>query len=330
MADWSPLRSAKRRKPPPPGRHTLGTESSHFVSGAWHLLLAPGLTPRTQSLAPCGSTGSSRIRPSHFRGSSVTVLLRCLAPPDAPPSPAADRYPQCMRYAVTGAAGFIGSQLSETLIAAGDEVVGIDCFTDYYDPALKEENARGLDIRRLDLAEDELDFAGFDGVFHLAGQPGVRSFGDIFPIYLRRNVLASQRVFEAAARDHVKVVFASSSSVYGAADRYPTPEDAAPHPRLPTASRSSPASTLHTPTGASSGSTASSSATSTRSARASCPTWPSPGSCSRSPKARRSSSSATVASHGAGPTSQTSSPARSQRCAAAPGRTTWEERSRRR
>src|SRR5262247_1771348 len=114
-----------------------------------------------------------------------------------------------MRYAVTGAAGFIGSHLSEALGAAGHEVVGIDCFTDYYDRALKEENARDLDVRRLDLAEAELDFTGLDGVFHLAGQPGVRSFGDVFPLYLRRNVEASRRVFEAAARDEVRVVFAS-------------------------------------------------------------------------------------------------------------------------
>jgi nucleoside-diphosphate-sugar epimerase len=138
-----------------------------------------------------------------------------------------------MRYAVTGAAGFIGSHLSEALIARGDEVVGIDCFTDYYDVALKEENAHGREILRLDLAEDELDFAGLDGIFHLAGRPGVRSFGDVFPLYLRHNVLASQRVFEAAARDNVKVVFASSSSIYGAAERYPTQEDATPHPLSP-------------------------------------------------------------------------------------------------
>ena len=143
------------------------------------------------------------------------------------------QYSAEMRFAVSGAAGFIGSHLAESLVAAGHEVVGIDCFTDYYDPALKEENARGLDLLRLDLAEDELDFAGFDGVFHLAGQPGVRSFGDVFPIYLRRNVLASQRLFEAAARDGVKVVFASSSSVYGAAERYPTPEDTPPRPLSP-------------------------------------------------------------------------------------------------
>jgi nucleoside-diphosphate-sugar epimerase len=138
-----------------------------------------------------------------------------------------------MRYVVTGAAGFIGSHLAEALAAAGHEVVGIDCFSDYYDQALKEENASGLDVLRLDLAEDELDFAGFDGVFHLAAQPGVRSFGDVFPLYVRQNVLASQRVFEAAARDGARVVFSSSSSVYGESERYPTPEETAPEPISP-------------------------------------------------------------------------------------------------
>src|SRR5581483_7395351 len=121
----------------------------------------------------------------------------------------------------------------EALVAAGHDVVGLDCYTDYYDPAIKEENARELDVRRVDLAEDELDLAAFDGVFHLAGQPGVRSFGDAFPLYLRRNVLASQRLFEAAARDGVRVVFSSSSSVYGAAERFPTPEDTVPKPLSP-------------------------------------------------------------------------------------------------
>src|ERR1041384_598337 len=138
-----------------------------------------------------------------------------------------------MKYLVTGAAGFIGSHLAEGLQGRGQGGGGPGCSTDYYDPALKEETARGLDVRRVDLAEGELDFAGCDGVFHLAGQPGVRSFGDVFPLYLRRNVLASQRVFEAAVRDGVKVVFASSSSIYGAAERYPTPEDTPPHPLSP-------------------------------------------------------------------------------------------------
>jgi nucleoside-diphosphate-sugar epimerase len=138
-----------------------------------------------------------------------------------------------MRYIVTGAAGFIGSHLAKALIDAGHEVVGIDSFTDYYDPALKTENAAGLDVQPLDLAHDELELSGHDGVFHLAGQPGVRSFGDVFRLYVERNVLASQRVFEAAVRDRVRVVFASSSSVYGDAERYPTPEEAEPAPISP-------------------------------------------------------------------------------------------------
>src|SRR5207237_2257034 len=74
---------------------------------------------------------------------------------------------------------------------------------------------------------------GFDGVFHLAGQPGVRSFGTVFEDYVRRNLLATQRVFESAARSGVRVVFASSSSVYGEAERYPTSEDARPSPISP-------------------------------------------------------------------------------------------------
>jgi UDP-glucuronate 4-epimerase len=138
-----------------------------------------------------------------------------------------------VRYVVTGAAGFIGSHLAEALRTRGDDLVAVDCFTDYYDQSEKEENARGLDVLRLDLAEDDLDLAGVDGVFHLAGQPGVRSFGETFPLYLRRNVLATQRVFQSAADAGVRVAFASSSSIYGEAERYPTPEDTTPHPVSP-------------------------------------------------------------------------------------------------
>jgi nucleoside-diphosphate-sugar epimerase len=138
-----------------------------------------------------------------------------------------------MRYAVTGAAGFIGSHLAEALVASGHEVIGYDSFTDYYDPALKEENARGLDVRHVDLGQAPLDFAGLDAVFHLAGQPGARSFGHVFPDYLWRNLLATQRVFEAAVEAEIPVVWASSSSVYGDAETYPTAEDVEPRPNNP-------------------------------------------------------------------------------------------------
>jgi UDP-glucuronate 4-epimerase len=141
-----------------------------------------------------------------------------------------------MRTLVTGAAGFIGSHLTSALRSRGHEVVGLDAFTDYYDPARKRENAEGLDVFDADLEEADLDglLDGVDGVFHLAGQPGVRSsFGADFDMYVRRNVLVTSRVFEAAARHGIRVVFASSSSVYGDAEAYPTPEEAVPRPISP-------------------------------------------------------------------------------------------------
>lgn len=138
-----------------------------------------------------------------------------------------------MRYVVTGAAGFIGSHLLRTLLDRGHDATGWDSFTVYYDPVLKEENARSLPVERIDLAEDRLDLDGVDGVFHLAGQPGVRSFGSVFPVYVRQNVLASQRLFEAAVEARVRTVLASSSSIYGDAASYPTPEDTAPRPLSP-------------------------------------------------------------------------------------------------
>ena len=138
-----------------------------------------------------------------------------------------------MRYLVTGAAGFIGSQLLRTLLERGHDATGWDAFTDYYDPALKEENARDLPVMRVDLAEDPLSLDGLDGVFHLAGQPGVASFGGVFPVYVRQNLLASQRLFEAAAAAGVRTVFASSSSIYGDAEAYPTSEQTRPRPISP-------------------------------------------------------------------------------------------------
>ena len=141
-----------------------------------------------------------------------------------------------MRYVVTGAAGFIGSHLAETLLEQGHDVLGVDSYTEYYDRARKERNAAALDVLEADLADTPLEpvVDGADGIFHLAGQPGVRaSWGAGFELYLRRNVLATQRLFEAAAAAGVRVVFASSSSVYGDAERYPTPEDAEPRPNSP-------------------------------------------------------------------------------------------------
>jgi nucleoside-diphosphate-sugar epimerase len=139
-------------------------------------------------------------------------------------------------YAVTGAAGFIGSHLVETLRAAGHDVVAVDAFTDHYDPALKEQNATGLDVVRLDLSEDPLDdlVRNVDGIFHLAAKPSVRSgWGTDFQDYVRDNITASQRLFDAAAAAGVRVVWASSSSVYGEAESYPTSEDAVPAPISP-------------------------------------------------------------------------------------------------
>ena len=141
-----------------------------------------------------------------------------------------------MRYVVTGAAGFIGSHLADALVERGHEVVGVDSYTEYYDRSRKERNAAGLDVLEADLTDAPLEpvVQGADGVFHLAGQPGVRaSWGAGFEPYLRRNVLATQRLFEAAAAADVRVVFASSSSVYGDAERYPTGEDVAPQPISP-------------------------------------------------------------------------------------------------
>ena len=146
------------------------------------------------------------------------------------------------RYLVTGCAGFIGSHLSEALVAAGDEVVGIDSFTSYYPRRVKEANLAELrDSSRFTLVKADLTGAplprvldGIDAVFHLAAQPGVRqSWGRDFSVHLQRNLLASQRVFEAAAQAGLRVVFASSSSVYGEVEAYPTREDSTVRPISP-------------------------------------------------------------------------------------------------
>jgi nucleoside-diphosphate-sugar epimerase len=149
-----------------------------------------------------------------------------------------------MRALVTGVAGFVGSHVAEALVARGDTVVGIDCFTPYYDRAAKTANLAGLvagdrfelvdaDLRDLDLAAC---VDGVDAVFHQAAQPGVRlSWSGGFTDYVGHNVVATQRLLEAvkAARPQARVVYASSSSVYGNQPRYPTKEGDLPRPYSP-------------------------------------------------------------------------------------------------
>jgi nucleoside-diphosphate-sugar epimerase len=145
---------------------------------------------------------------------------------------------------VTGAAGFIGSHLCERLLGDGDEVRAVDAFIDHYPRALKEANvAPLLDDERFafieaDLADVSLASLvdGADVVYHLAGQPGVRSsWGSDFVTYARHNVLVTQRLLEACreAQSPRKLVFASSSSVYGDAESYPTSELVRPQPISP-------------------------------------------------------------------------------------------------
>jgi nucleoside-diphosphate-sugar epimerase len=148
-----------------------------------------------------------------------------------------------MRILVTGAAGFIGSHLCDALLDAGHRVVGLDCFTDYYDRALKEANLvgamgrPGFTLVEADLLEVNLVglLREVDGVYHLAGQPGVRcSWGRNFELYVRNNVLATQRLLEAALQVGGRpVVYASSSSVYGNQPTMPLHEEMAPAPISP-------------------------------------------------------------------------------------------------
>jgi UDP-glucose 4-epimerase len=144
---------------------------------------------------------------------------------------------------ITGCAGFLGSHLCEALLSRGHEVVGLDCFSDYYPRELKQANlliplsSSRFRLIEADLASDPLEHLvhGVDVVFHLAGQPGVRpSFGEDFATYLHHNVHGTQRLLEAVAeRDLRAFVYASSSSVYGDQDIYPVREDAPMRPKSP-------------------------------------------------------------------------------------------------
>jgi nucleoside-diphosphate-sugar epimerase len=148
-----------------------------------------------------------------------------------------------MKALITGTAGFIGSTLATTLLDRGDEVVGIDCFTDYYAREIKEGNIadlrtrpgfRFVEARLQDVDLDSL-LDGVTHVFHLAAQAGVRgSWGEQFLTYTSNNVDATQRLLEAVKGLNIeRLVYASSSSVYGDVATIPMQETAYLQPVSP-------------------------------------------------------------------------------------------------
>ena len=145
---------------------------------------------------------------------------------------------------VTGAAGFVGSHLCERLLQAGHQVIGLDAFTDYYPRVVKEANLATLrtrpDFRFLEVELARADLAPVvaeaDFIFHQAGQPGVRaSWGKDFDVYVEYNIRATQRLLEAARGSTrlQRLVFASSSSVYGDARDLPLREESPTRPYSP-------------------------------------------------------------------------------------------------
>ena len=148
-----------------------------------------------------------------------------------------------MNALVTGVAGFIGSTLAERLIKDGADVVGIDCFTDYYPRAIKERNLSGLvGQQRFRFVESSIQATDLHGlladrtnVFHLAAQAGVRkSWGRDFSVYTVNNIEATQVLLEACTKHQLeRFMYASSSSVYGDNVALPMREDALPQPVSP-------------------------------------------------------------------------------------------------
>jgi UDP-glucuronate 4-epimerase len=148
-----------------------------------------------------------------------------------------------MRVLVTGAAGFIGSALCHALLDRGDEVVGIDNLNDYYDVRLKLARLdrlrprKGFVFQKLDIVErkpvaDLFATAKFDAVMHLAAQAGVRYSIENPSAYTDANIVGFLHILEGCRRSRIgHLVFASSSSVYGANTRLPFSEhDNVDHP----------------------------------------------------------------------------------------------------
>ncbi len=148
-----------------------------------------------------------------------------------------------MRFLVTGAAGFIGSQMAERLLALGHTVRGIDCFTDYYARRLKEDNlSQARQHQAFEFWEQDIMAVdpvrlldGVEVIIHLAAQAGVRrSWGANFQIYTHNNVLTTQRLLETMKEvGGQRMVYASSSSVYGDGAELPARETAACWPVSP-------------------------------------------------------------------------------------------------
>lgn len=148
-----------------------------------------------------------------------------------------------MKCIITGVAGFIGSHLAQKLVAEGHEVIGIDCFTDYYARPIKEENLKELkgkpqfhllekDLVNIDLKRE---IPKVDWIFHHAAQAGVRkSWGKYFEQYTRSNILATQVLLEYCREIEInKFIYASSSSIYGESKDLPLTEGSLPQPISP-------------------------------------------------------------------------------------------------
>lgn len=150
-----------------------------------------------------------------------------------------------VRILVTGAAGFIGSSLSEALVMAGHEVVGLDGFLPNYSEQAKRRNLKwlmqqtsfSLVVGDLGLLASKEALVDFDAICHLAGLPGVRTswVDGQFAAYLNANVLATQAILASALDAGIpRVVYASSSSVYGGASgNQLLDETMAPRPTSP-------------------------------------------------------------------------------------------------
>jgi UDP-glucose 4-epimerase len=149
-----------------------------------------------------------------------------------------------MKSLVTGVAGFLGSYLAERLLKEGSYVIGIDSFSPYYKRSIKEANLKNLKKSKnfsfLEVSVEEfpstpLAAEDIDYIFHFAAQPGVRgSWGPNFERYNSSNIMATQKLLEWVKKKNIKkLIYASSSSVYGDTKSFPTDEKSIPNPLSP-------------------------------------------------------------------------------------------------